>query len=211
MFRTDAESIIGNLIFHLSWKRADSGSCRRLPVTLVVVSSSLALVAAADAASAAPRQLYGKSVTVSWSETRSQRRVGEQAFRPVTVSLQRNIYVSSAGRVFSRTHASTRRGSGSAESIGTGGTNFSGGARNVQFQGNSLIMTAGFTGAARRVQINFDSGFQSCSAQVITAKQVGARTGSWRGIAGQGARLEVESVSAGPASCSIRSGNVFAE
>jgi hypothetical protein len=71
-------------------------------------------------------------------------------------------------------------------------------------------MTGGFTASARRVAVNLDSSFERCTAQVITAKEVGAKVGVWRGI-GSGQMLEVESVSAGPASCSVKSGNVFAE
>jgi len=184
---------------------------------LCAVAFALPAFTAAHAGSAPPKQLYGKSVVVSWTETRSQRPVGEQNFRSVSVNLQRSVYVSTAGRVFSRTNASSsgsgarRRGvSGAAENVGTSGANFGGGASNVQFQGNSIVMTGGFTASARRVTVNFDSGFESCTAQAITAKEVGAKVGVWRGI-GSGRMLEVESVSAGPASCSVKSGNVFAE
>jgi hypothetical protein len=197
-----SKSIIG----HRNWVAGGAGAA----------ALAVAMLVPAGAASAAPRQLYGKSVTVSWTETRSQRRAGEGGpFRPVSVNLQRSVYISTAGRLFARTSSTANVGrrslSGSAESVGTSGANFSGGARNVQFQGNSIVMLAGFTAGARRVVINFDSSFQSCNAQVITAKQVGAKTASWRGIAGGGVLLEVESVSAGPASCSIQSGNVFAD
>jgi hypothetical protein len=193
---------------------------QNLPPLLGVVCVAgfgLPTFTAAYTASAPPKQLYGKSVIVSWTETRSQRAVGEQNFHPASVNLQRSVYVSTAGRVFSRTTATgsgggRRRGhfSGSAESVGTTGTNYSGGASNVQFQGNSIVMTGGFTASARRVTVNLDSSFESCTAQVITAKEVGAKVGVWRGI-GSGRMLEVESVSAGPASCSVKSGNVFAE
>jgi hypothetical protein len=179
-----------------------------------VATLGLAALTTAYAGSTPPKQLYGKSVIVSWTESRSQRAVGEQAFRPMSVNLQRSVYVSTAGRVFARTSAGATSGrrsvSGAAESVGTTGTNFSGGAHNVQFQGNSIIMTGGFTASARRVMINFDNSFESCTAQAITAKEVGAKIAVWRGI-GSGRLLEVESVSAGPASCSVRSGNVFAE
>jgi hypothetical protein len=177
---------------------------------------SLSMVTAAHAGSAPPKGLYGKSITVSWSETRSQRFVGEQTFRPVGVNLQRSVYISSAGRVFARTssNAATRSGrnalSGAAERVGTSGTNFSGGASNVQFQGNSMVMRGEFTGSARQVMVNFDNSFESCTAQALTAKQVGTKVAVWRGIA-SGRMLEVESVSSGPASCSIKSGNVFAD
>src|SRR6266849_343658 len=224
---SDSRSITRNwkLVQPLGGRALKRASKRRrwghIANSVCVASFGLAALAAADAASAAPKQLYGKSVVVSWTESRSQRFVGEQAFRSVNVSLQRSIYVSTAGRVFDRTNATASGGgggqrgggsrsvTGSAESIGTAGTNFSGGARNVQFHGNSMTITSGFTASARRVAVSFDGGFQSCSAQVITAKQVGTGVASWRGVAGR-RQLEVASVSTGPASCSIRSGNVFA-
>lgn len=182
----------------------------------LVVLASLAALASANAASSPPRQLYGKSIVVSWTETRSQRLASEQGpFRSVSVSMQRSIYISTEGRPFLRTNVTANLGrraaSGKAEAVGAGGTNFSGGPRSLQFRGNSIVMTGEFKASARRVEINFDSSFQNCSAQAITAKQVGAKMAVWRGIAAQGALLEIESVSAGPASCSVRSGNVFAE
>ena len=181
-----------------------------------VCAAALALPAftAAYAGSAPPKQLYGKSVTVSWTETRSQRFVGEQTFHPLSVSLQRSVYISTAGRVFARTSAAASRGrksvSGADEAVGTTGANSSGGARDIQFQGNSIIMTGSFTASARRVEVSMDSSFESCTAQAITAKQVGTKIASWRAI-GSGRQIEVESVSAGPASCSVKNGNVFAE
>lgn len=193
-----------------------AGKLTQLFGTVCAATFGLATLSSSFAGSAPPKQLYGKSVTVAWTENRSQRFVGEQNFRPVGVSLQRSVYISTAGRVFARTSSTAgRRGgrgalSGAAEHVGASGTNYSGGASNVQFGGNSIIMSGGFTASARRVMINLDGSFESCTAQVITAKEVGAKVGVWRGIA-SGRMLEVESVSAGPASCSVKSGNVFAE
>lgn len=168
-------------------------------------------LATLTAAQAAPKQLYGKSVTVSWSESRNQRPAGEQNFRTVTVNLQRSVYISTAGRLFSRHHAMVQRGrkarSGQTEGVGSSGTNLSGGARDARFQGNDLIISSAFTGAARQIVISFDGG--GCTARVIIAKQVGAKTASLRGVASGGRQIEVESAQAGAASCSVRDGNVF--
>lgn len=183
-----------------------------LAVALVAASAP---VVTAQAAANAPKSLYGKSIVVSWTESRSQRPLGDQGpFRPVSVNLQRSIYISSAGRLFSRLESTANVGrrsmSGKAEGVGAAGTNFSGGPRNIQFKGNSLVMITGFQASARRLVVDFDGSFQTCTAQVITAKQVGEKAGIWRGVAGR-MMLEVESVSAGAATCSIRTGNVFAE
>jgi len=59
------------------------------------------------------------------------------------------------------------------------------------------------------VQVDFDGAFASCSAQVIAAKQSGARTVTTRSVA-SGASIEIESVSASAATCSIGAGNAFA-
>jgi hypothetical protein len=60
---------------------------------------------------APPEELYGKSVIVSWMETRDQRPEGEQAWRSVQGSQALKIYVSEAGRVFNDLTYSTRGGS----------------------------------------------------------------------------------------------------
>jgi len=186
---------------------------RRRFLTCAVYAGSLgaATLAAASAAAEVPRQLYGKSVAVSWTETRSQRFVGEgTGFRTVTPNFQISIYFSTAGRSFSRIAASSRGGGGSLDNIGPKGVSTTGGLRLAQFHGNSLVGSAEFRGGARRVAVNFDSGFDSCSAQVIIGKQVGARTMVMR-LLGSQRNVEIESASAGPASCSIRNGNVFGE
>jgi hypothetical protein len=172
--------------------------------------ASLSAVRLATAYGASPpAALYGKSVVVTWTETRSVRPAGsDQPFHLASVSLQLGTYVSTTGRAFSRTSwpkASSRRGTGSIENIGPSGRSSTGGMRTVEFGRNSLTTSAAFEGGARRVVANFSDGFASCSAEVIMAKQVGARTM----IVGSG--TEIESVSAGPASCSVRSGNVFGE
>ena len=47
-----------------------------------------AIAAPACANAAPPSGLYGKSVIVSWTETRSQRNPGDQAFRPMSIPVE---------------------------------------------------------------------------------------------------------------------------
>ncbi len=54
------------------------------------------------AAMATPKELYGKSIVVSWQEDRMQRLPGAAAFRPVTIGATFNVYVSTQGNVFNR-------------------------------------------------------------------------------------------------------------
>ena len=155
---------------------------------------------------AAPSALIGKSITVSWNETRSQRDVGvETAFHPVSIPFTFTIYFGTGGHVFKRVFAvaASGRASGAVDKVGGGG------GMAVSFSGNTLVGTNSIGGAARRAQITFDASFSSCSAQVVTAKLAGAKTAVTKSIA-TGGMVEFESVSAGAASCSIAQGNPFA-
>jgi hypothetical protein len=77
----------------------------------------------------------------------------------------------------------------------------------VSFQGNTLIASANNHGLGRRIRVTFDGG-SSCSAEVLTGK-AGAGVTTVRSNA-TGKMMELESVSAGPASCSVQEGNAFA-
>jgi hypothetical protein len=169
-----------------------------------------AAVAVPVSARAAPSQLYGKAVTVSWSETRSQRAAGEPAFHPVSIPFTLTIYISTEGHIFRRIFAVTPNGrtSGSKDRTGASSSGASA-AFSAQFQGNAMIASASNGGFGLLVRVTFDGGFASCTAQVIGAKQSGSKTVTLRSVA-SGSMIEVESVSAGPASCSVAQGNPFA-
>ena len=170
-----------------------------------IMIGSAALLSMTLGAEAAPGALIGKSITVSWTETRSQRDAGEAAFRPVSIPYTLTVYFGTGGHVFKRIFAlaASRRTSGSDDKVGGGG------GPNVSFSGNTLVATNSFGGAARRIQVTFDGGFSGCSAQVVTAKVAGAKTAMVKSIA-TGGMVEFESVSAGSATCAIAQGNPFA-
>src|SRR5204863_5065218 len=106
-------------------------------------------------AAAAPRELYGKSIAVNWTETRSQRDVGETAFRPVSIPFTFTAYVGTEGHVFRRIFAvaASRRASGGEDRVGKSGGD---GAVAASFSGHTLTSTTTFGGAARRMQVTFD-------------------------------------------------------
>jgi hypothetical protein len=62
----------------------------------------LTLLSAAAHAGSAPKELYGKSITVQWSEAHSERYQSEQVTREIGVARQMSIYISTAGRPFVR-------------------------------------------------------------------------------------------------------------
>jgi hypothetical protein len=69
------------------------------------------------ASTSPPAALLGKSILLTWNETRQQRMVGEQSFRTVSASHNLSMYVSVAGRVFVRQTIRTGAGSGSGDQV----------------------------------------------------------------------------------------------
>ena len=164
-----------------------------------------------SAARAAPSQLYGKSVVVSWTEEREQRVNGEATTRNVGRNGNFSVYLSSAGKPFSRMSYAFSRAKGGLkhgkrDAVGGEG----GSARSVAFSGNTMSVGMAMSGGARNVLVSFDGGFQSCSAQVLTGKEGGASHIKTKSMV-SGNDVEIISVKTGAASCRIQDGNVFGE
>jgi hypothetical protein len=177
---------------------------RRSPIALVVVAGALCCGQAALAAP--PQALYGKSVVVSWTEQRMQRRQGEGEFRAATRQGEFSVYVSSAGRIFNRASMTNpRRGrSGATERVGDTKN------RNVSFEGRTMVVIQhGASGGARRIVASFDDGFAGCTAEVIRGKEEGARAIVARSTITPGRAVEIASVKTTGVSCAVKSGNVF--
>ena len=168
----------------------------------------LGFITSTSGALAAPQSLYGKTLRVTWNEARTQRVQGEGEFKAVSVPMSYTVYVSSKGQLFKRLTSSTPSGksTGSKDRVGMSGSDAQG-AGSISFQGNTLISTANNGGLGRRIRITFDGG--SCSAEVTTGK-AGSGTTTHRSNA-TGKMMELQSVSAGSASCSLQDGNAFAD
>jgi hypothetical protein len=177
-------------------------------VKKLVCIALLGSMASTSGALAAPQSLYGKTLRVTWNEARTQRVRGEGEFKSVSIPLSYTVYVSSKGQLFKRLTSTnaTGRYTGSKDRVGVSGSSADG-SGSVSFQGNTLIHTANNNGLGRRIRITFD-GSSSCSAEVLTGK-AGTDTAIVRSNA-TGKMLEFQSVSAGPASCSVQEGNAFA-
>lgn len=164
---------------------------------------------------AAPRELYGKSVVVSWSESRVESAPGSSEKRQVTASQSLKVYVSSTGRLFSRREATGRfaggRGNryGSNEQVGGEGRTVGGLARQARFVGRSLISSEAFQSGARQVAVDFDASYGGCSARVTHGRASGQSTTAYRTLTGRD--VVVYSMDVANVSCRIVNGNVFAE
>lgn len=157
---------------------------------------------------AAPQGLYGKSIVVSWTEQRMQRLKGEGEFRPVTRIGGLSVYVSGAGRVFSRKSMTNpkRQASGSTDRVGSGE------ARDIAFEDRTMMVTlSGSSGGARRILVKFDDSFAGCTANVIRGKQEGADKIVASSVINPGRTVEVAEVKTSGESCSMKNGNVFGE
>jgi hypothetical protein len=66
------------------------------------VMGALTLLSTAGHAGSAPKKLYGKSISVVWTEAHTQRFESEQQVRNTGTSVQMSIYISTAGRPFVR-------------------------------------------------------------------------------------------------------------
>ena len=173
-----------------------------------IAAALLVLTVTTSHVSAAPAQLYGKSVIVSWTENRIQTTDLSSIPQSRTVSAQLSVYVSDKGRAFSRMAMSVNspRGTRSGNRDAVQGE---GAARSISFGGNSMTMIGhrGDTGALR-VAVTFDSGFSGCSAHVIAGKATGATAMKITSMA-TGHVHDVFSIQTSNESCSVQSGNVF--
>jgi len=174
----------------------------RIPAALLVLAVS------SSGAFAAPAQLFGKSVIVSWTENRMQTTDTSPVPQSRSASAQLSVYVSDKGRAFSRVSISvhTPRGTKSGNRDAVQGE---ASARNVGFSGNSMTVTAprGDAGALR-IAVTFDAGFSGCSARVISGKAGGAGFTHIHSMV-TGRTYDFYSIQTSGESCSIQSGNVF--
>jgi hypothetical protein len=140
--------------------------CQHFPATfpakwvLLLGALILPTIAKADF----PSQLWGRSVMVSWNSS------GDDLPNAAS-NYQLSIYVSGAGRTFSRMAASGARSALSERgpSDATVST-----AASVYFANGALLADAKTISGALRVAITFDGAYGRCNARVIFAGDGGA-------------------------------------
>jgi len=157
-------------------------------------------------ARSAPAQLLGKSIVVGWSEHRIQRNLGATVFAPVTIRHELRLYVSTAGRVFSRLTNINRAGaSGSNDQV----EGEEGATRVPQFDGRAMSITSTNRGA-QRFGIIFAADFATCEAKVRRGEDFGPGATHIGMSKITGRRIEIRSVRTSDATCRVQAGNVFA-
>ena len=149
---------------------------------------------------AAPAELLNKTITVTYS-TAIPAKGSDGSTRTATRSSVRIIYLSSAGRIFTRL---VRRDSGLTDTKDSAPENPK---NNFHFEGNKLIGVMTFATGAALMTISFDGSGQSCTANLVSGRDKGAFR--FKGLNG------ITYEATGPAafsgvSCSIAAGNAFA-
>jgi hypothetical protein len=180
----------------------------------VPVSAMLVALAAGPACAEAPAAALNKTITISF--TASGMMSGPDGpSRPFNTAVARVIYVSGQGRLFMR-HTATAGGGDMASGKGTrpsrqgefapGDSSPRGGS--FSFQGNRLVGVISYSGGARQIIATFDGGFSSCTASVIEGN---AGSGSFKRKGPNGVVHEITNATTSGVSCSIQSGNAFAQ
>jgi len=154
------------------------------PAKWIAFLGPLILPAIAGAADF-PSQLWGKSVVVNWNTS------GEGQPSAGSFNNQLSVYVSGAGRTFSRMTASSARSTRSE--LGPIDSRVLT-AISVYFDKGALLADAKMASSLLRVAIAFDAAYGRCTATVIFDGDGGTR---------------VRGKDIGASSCSITDGNVF--
>jgi hypothetical protein len=168
-------------------------------------------VASSVTAAGVPAAAINKTITISFVATGNATNAEGQT-HPFSTSHTRIIYVSSAGRIFARHFAASMGGGKGRRGRISRGADFAPGDErpaqgHFQFQGNKLIGVIPWKMGARQFTISFDDGFTSCTLSIIDGHTAGAgimRRGP------SGVMHEITSAETSSLSCSIQSGNAFA-
>ena len=169
-----------------------------------IIGACAALVSLAGPADAAnvPAALHNKSISISYMTNLNG--VSDRGTTSNPSTTMHTIYISDAGRLFSKREAfrgsSSQTGHGDPEQT----------ARAFRFEGNRLIGTRQqLGGGATQLTISFDQGFQSCTASVQHGRESG-KPYQWRGLQGELFTAKELPTTSTP-TCSIRAGNAFAQ
>ncbi len=181
----------------------------------VAACAMLVALMGSPAVAEVPAAALNKTITISFTASGTMSGPDGPS-RPFNTAVTRVIYVSGQGRLFMR-HTATAGGGDMTSGKGgarpsrqgefaPGDSSSRGGSFNLQ--GNKLVGVIPYSGGARQITATFDGGFSSCTASVIEGN---AGSGSFKRKGPNGVVHEITNASTSGVSCSIQSGNTFAE
>ncbi len=147
-----------------------------------------------------PASLHNKTISISFTATaNATAEDGTSASLPR--HYQRTIYISSKGRLFSRTdrQAGRRRDTIYNDPNTT--------SQSYRFDGNRIVSASAALSGARQTVITFDSDFQRCSVSVIAGREAD-KAYKFVGLNGK-KYTAIGSPKISSPTCSIREGNPF--
>jgi hypothetical protein len=137
----------------------------------------------------ARKELYGKSIAVSWIETRAMRFESEQQVRNTGTYVRTNVYISMSGRPF--VQVARKPGEAGCDRV---------------HEGQSILVYQEFRSGARGISIDLDG--MACKATIVNGRELQELRYSVR----DRARHRRSIVGASwIRNCSIREGNVFGQ
>jgi hypothetical protein len=171
----------------------------------LAMATLLALASGASFGAGVPSAAMNKTITISFTAS-GMAKEPDGRVHGFSTSVTRVVYVSTAGRLFMRHTATSRAGTAggdfdpAAQSAGKGGS--------FSFQGDKLVGVLPYAGGARQITATFDASFSNCTASVIEGN---AGSGSFKRKGPGGVVREISNATTSGVSCSIQSGNAFAQ
>jgi len=170
----------------------------------VLAAVAASVVPASPVLADAPRQLYNKTIQIGWTVDQVAHTADGQS-RNRAIAVNQTIYVSSAGRLFTRSSRASGPKSKQSEMAPGANQNQGGEATGIRFQGNQLVGSLAFAQGARQFIATFDGSFSSCKVAV----SFGHEGGGLKRVGITGEMLTIESMKASGESCAIKDGNAF--
>jgi len=195
-----AAMIYDRMLLCEAWNWESEAKVRKEWTGPYVVALSFCAVLTVSEAAAAPQQALNKTITVSFGVSVPVRGSDGSVING-SRSSQRVIYVSSAGRIFTR---AIRREARNLDTKEAGPE-----TTTMSFSGNKLVGVMKFASGASQMTIDFDSSFQSCTASIFAGGE-GGRPITFKGLNGV-MYTTTGKMQFSNASCSIRAGNALAE
>jgi hypothetical protein len=187
--------------------------------TAALFAATAALALSAQAAHAGPpKELYNKSVVMSWSTGYNWKDTNGSSGHIVT-NFARSIYISNAGRIFSMVSKSNSfrgraTGVSAAKASGPGGdvvkTSNHHTSGVAAWNGRELVGVVKVESGAFHLHVKFDEGFRSCTLSFTSGKEEGAPGIVKKSMRGTGDKLVMLNPTGNSGmNCAVKDGNVF--
>jgi hypothetical protein len=159
-----------------------------------------------NALATAPSQLFGKSLTLVWQTSRVEKNLVTGQIQRYAASATLRVYISSKGRLFTEKTwlgpSLGRQNVGRSFEVSDSPDRKE--VKEWRVEGTSLVAYHEFNSGMRRMIVDFDKEYQTCSLKVSFAK----RNGSENIIRQDGIR-EIQSIEVSNPTCRIQAGNIF--